>query len=112
MKHGIPEGTPAFDSTSEQSVISALLLGKHSTIDTVQSILGEGDAFYIKWHRMVYQAILSLREADTVIDPANIAALVDFKQLSMDKDKGYFWLAEFFEIGGIWSIESVEWHAK
>jgi len=112
VRNEIPEGTPAFDSTSEQTVISALLLGKHSTIDAVQSILGEGEAFYIKWHRLVYQAILSLREADTVIDPANIAALIDFKELNRDKDKGYFWLVEFYEIGSIWSMESVEWHAK
>jgi len=112
VRNGIPEGTPAFDSTSEQSVISALLLGKHSTIDAVQSILAEGEAFYIKFHRLVYQAILSLRESNTVIDPANVAALIDFKQLNADKDKGYFWLVEFAEIGGIWSIESVEYHAK
>lgn len=112
MRDGIPEGTPAFDSTSEQTVISALLLGKHSTIDAVQSIVGEGDAFYIKWHRLIYQAILHLREGGIVIDPANVAALIDFKQLSTDKDKGYFWLVEWTDMGNIWSMESVEWHAK
>lgn len=112
MRNEIPEGTPAFDSMREQTVISALLLGNHSMINAVQSILGEGEAFYVKFHRLVYDAILSLKESDTVIDPANIAALIDFEELNTNKEKGYFWLVDFAEISNVWSQEAIEHHAR
>lgn len=112
MINGIPEGTPAFDPMGEETVISALLLGNRSMIDAVQSVLGEGEAFYVKFHRLIYHAILSLKESDTVIDPANIAALIDFKKLHADKEKGFRWLVDFAGISEVWSQDQIEYHAR
>jgi len=106
------EGVQNFDKTAETTVISSMLTGNAALNTSVESILGGHSAFYMKIHQLVYDAILSLQEAGNPIDPANVSALIDSTQVGMDKDQLYYWLVEHTEIGGIWSQESIEYHAR
>jgi len=106
------EGVQAVDKMSETTVISAMLTGDDEILDCAEGILGNGDAFYIKLHELVYDAVMSLREAETVIDPANVASLVDYESVGKSKEALYSWLVEYADVGDVWPLESVEYHAK
>lgn len=106
------EGVQAVDKMSETTVVSAILNGDDAILDCAEGILGDGSAFYIKLHELVYDAVMCLRETETVIDPANVASLVDYERVGKSKEALYGWLIEYTEIGDVWPLESVEYHAK
>lgn len=107
------DGIRAFNKASEETVISAMLLGDDGALDCARGILGDtGDAFRMKLHELVYDAVLALRDENVPIDAANIAALVDLEQVGMSKDELYMWVVEYTDIGDVWPMESIEYHAK
>lgn len=106
------DGVRAFDKMSETAVISAMLLGDDAAMDCAEAVLGDGRAFKIKLHELIYDAILALRDTDTPIDPVNITALIDLKQIGMSREELHVWLVDFTGIGDVWSIESIEYHAN
>jgi len=108
----VRDGVRAFDKMSETAVISAMLLGDNGAMDTAEAVLGDGRAFKIKVHELIYDAILALRDSDTPIDPANIAALIDLKQIGKSREELHAWLVDFTTIGDVWSIDSIQHHAE
>lgn len=105
------EGIRAFDRTSEEAVISAMLLGDEA-VNVAERILGNGAAFRIKFYEMVYDAILALRDAGDIIDPANVAHLIDLEAIGKTRNEVYQWLLGWADIAEVWGIESVEYHAQ
>jgi len=108
------EGVQAWDKASEETIISAMLCGSDVVLDYVESMFGDigSSAFYIKLHELVYDAVMALRDTDTVIDPANVAVLIDHNRVGMTNDAVFSWLTEYTFIGDIWSVESVAYHAN
>lgn len=105
------EGIRAFDKSSEETVISAMLIGDDA-VDMAEQILESGAKFRTKLFELVYDAILALRDTDTPIDATNIAGLVDGSLVGMSKQEIYEWALDYTSIGDIWSHESIRWHAE
>jgi len=113
MGDEMKDGIRAFNKASEETVISAMLLGDDGALDCARGILGErGDAFRMKRHELVYDAVLALKDQDIPIDAANISALVDLEQIGMSRDELYLWVVEYTDIGDVWPMDSIEFHAK
>lgn len=106
------EGIKSFDKNSETTVISAILLGDDTALEATQAILGDGSAFRIKLHELVYDAVMALWETDTPIDPSNIANLIDVSRIGMSLDQIFAWVLDWVQIADVWSIDVIKYHAQ